>query len=65
MVISQATFQAQHDPRHRMEVLREQLEGDLMRRELVAASARQFPWSFNGGFLNRANTWDLPSGNLT
>jgi len=26
----------------RMEVLREQLEGDLMRRELVAASARQF-----------------------
>ncbi len=32
----------------RMEVLREQLEGDLMRRELVAASARQWlgkPWS--------------------
>lgn len=26
----------------RMEVLKEQLEGDLMRRELVAASARQW-----------------------
>ena len=45
------------DPRHRMEVLREQLEGDLMRRELVAASARQFPWSKRR--LNRANNWDL------
>lgn len=44
-----------------MEVLREQLEGDLMRRELVAASARQWlgkPWSQvgdAGGNSNPAN----------
>lgn len=45
-----------------MEVLREQLEGDLMRRELVAASARQWlgkPWSQVGdadwGNSNPAN----------
>lgn len=45
-----------------MEVLREQLEGDLMRRELVAASARQWlgkSWSQVGdadwGNSNPAN----------
>ena len=45
-----------------MEVLREQLEGDLMRRELVAASARQWlgkSWSQVGDAGGNSNMPNL------